>query len=219
MLWSKKRRQESAAAEAAATLEPALQQLDMFSDKLDALRQLHNDTARELASIRPEPLPTPVVSFPVPGPPSGSVPVARIPRAGAKPSSPYAMINPPDPQPVRLPSPPQMTKKAPKRTHSGRFYIQVANAKDSGEFSKVREQLSKCGRIVDSGRGTASDPEAGWLEVAVRAEDTGSFVVKLEETQMKDRVEKMIQVEPGEGRVQARQLDLFRRKQDSKAGI
>lgn len=210
MFFNKKRKAEAQAADEAASLQPALSQLDLFSSRLDTLRQQYNDTARELANIQPPDMPTPAAAF---------KPVAVVPRPEGR----YQLKNPPDPQPVKVRQPPPLPtpakKSPPKSTRSGRYYIQVADAKDSAEFVSVREQVSKCGRVVDSGQGTASDPNAAWLEVAVRADDTGTFNVKLEELEVKDRVKKMIPVAPGEGRLQAKQLDLFRRKQDSGGGI
>ncbi len=220
-MWGKKRRE---AMDAAASLEPAFSQLDMFAGKLDSLKQRFNDTAKELQEIKaPAPLdiPTPALSF---MPPLSSLPPVP-PRPEAKPEGRYSFNNPPEPRtlrPVPPPLPPRPRPKKPpppKRTSSGRFYIQVSNAKDSTALSAVREQFSKCGRVVDSGKGTASDPDAGWLEVAVRNEDTHSFIDKLEGMEMKSRVEKLIEVAPGEGRIQAKQMDLFRGKQDSEAEI
>ena len=197
MLWNKKIKKEM---EDAASLEPAFIQLDLFSNRLDALRQTFNDNARELASIKPPPALT-VVPTPIPANP-------MIPRPPPRAEGLYAI------------NANTLKKPEPKRSQgSGRFYIQLGNTKDAASLSEMKDQLSKCGRVVDSGKGTASDPDASWMEIAVKREDTSSFIGKLEKLDVKDRVEKLIPVEPGEGRVQARQLDLFRAKQDSEAGV
>ena len=228
MFGQQRRKQAAADHEAAASLEAAFKQLDLFGSKLDALKKSYNETAKELAaieehtSLRPpapapvEPriglpmrqvMPTPALAFhpPFPGLPPAPRPVPR-PE-----SSRYSVRNPEDPQPVRVPEKPE-----PKRTRSGRYYLQLSKAGDPKELHKLREEVSKCGRVVDSGSGTASDPEAAWVEVAVRADDTGSFVLKLEELEVKNRVERLVAVSPGEGRLQARTLDLFPKKRDSR---
>jgi hypothetical protein len=203
--------------EADDSLQEAFSQLDLFSGKLDSLRKKYNDTARELAAVPAPPpprslmIPTPAISFYPPLAASVQVPKASVTTGR------YSINNPPDPKTLP-PSPlPAVAKKIePKRTSSGRYYIQIANAKDSTALSAVREQVSKCGRVVDSGRGTASDPEAGWLEVSVRDGDASSFMGQLEGVDVKDRVEKLIKVAPGEGRAQAKQLDLrFVKRNDS----
>jgi hypothetical protein len=104
---------------------------------------------------------------------------------------------------------PPSKKEEWKRAWVGRFYLQITNAKEPMALHEMREQVSKLGRVVDSGCGTASDPEAGWLEVVVCAEDTASFIVQLDGLDVKDRVEKCIEVAFGEGRVQSKQLDLL----------
>jgi hypothetical protein len=80
---------------------------------------------------------------------------------------------------------------------------------------KVREQVSSLGRVVDSGQGTASDPDSGWVEIAVREEDTRSLMGKLADLGVKDQLEKLVEVSAGEGRLQARQFEMFRKKMDS----
>ena len=224
-MFGRKRQEERVAADAAASLAPAFSQLDLFGEKLDALRRQYNETAKELAAIPPPSelsIPTPMLNFTPQLSPLSPLAPPLQPSRPEKFAGRYSVNNPPDPRSLRPPPvPPRPTprktepKPEPRRTpRSGRYYIQVANAKDLAALQQVRDQVSKCGRVVDSGRGTASDAEAGWMEVAVRAEDTGAFIAKLEGLEVKDRVEKLIEVQPGEGRLQARQLDLFRLKQD-----
>jgi hypothetical protein len=191
MFWDKKRKAQLAEE---ASLEPAFAQLELFGAKLDEFRIKLNENARALASIKPDLN----VSVPTPNPL-----IPHVPRPSPKPEGLYSING---------------GKKPEKRSHgSGRFYIQLGNTKDAAALTEARDQIAKCGRVVDSGKGTASDPDASWLEVAVRLGDTESFLGKLGD--VKDRVEKLIAVEPGEGRTQAKQLDLFHSKQGSGAGV
>lgn len=203
------------AAEAEAALANAFNQLDLFKGRLDTLKQTFNETAKELGSFPPPP-PKVVNGGGGPRP----QPLPALPRIAGR----YSVSSPTEAEVVDLEhghytAPTRLSQDGPPRTRSGRFYLQLANANNAEELRKVREEVAKVGRVVDSGQGTASDPEAGWMEVAVRADDTGSFVIKLEELEVKDRVEKLIEVSPGEGRLQARQLDLFRKKQDSSSEL
>ena len=212
-MQSRAKRMRAVEAESADTArEQVMAQLDLFSSRLDLLKRAYNDVAKELAAMPSAPSEpdadvdvdfddkwdevTPVRVVATPGP--------VVPRPDPRPGR-YAIQNPVDPQPIRLVTPP----KPEHRTKSGRFYLQLSGANNPEELRKVREDVSKHGRIVDSGCGTASDPQAGWLEVAVRAADTGEFVLKLDELDMRSRVEKLIEVAPGEGRLQSKQLDLF----------
>jgi hypothetical protein len=217
-MFSRKRRGEES-EKADTALAEACAQLDLFSGRLDTLKRTFNETAKELGSFPPP-------KFAANGAGLGPQPQ---PRPAPSPTGRYSVNDPTAPEVVdlehhlrplpRLAAAPAALEVGPPRTRSGRFYLQLANANSADELRKVRDTVSKVGRIVDSGQGTASDPEAGWMEVAVRADDTGSFVVKLEELEVKSRVEKLIEVSPGEGRLQARQLDLFRKKQDSSSEL
>lgn len=200
-----------AGAEAAEQLQIAFEQVDKMSERLDELKQSYNKAAKELATLRPEPLPSPppvkvgpkpLGLYSIPGPLKSEYPLAPLERP-------------------RIPRPEVKGVKAAEtqeiRRRSGRFYIQVANGGSLGELHAAREQLSKVGRVVDSGVGTASDPSAGWLEVAATS-DIRTLIDQLRAIQVREVVEKVIEVEPGEGRLLARQIDLFRKKMDSRSG-
>lgn len=199
---------KQAGLDAAEQLQMAFEQVDKMSERLDELKQTYNQSAKELATLRPEPLPAP--------PPV---------KMGPKPNGMYSIPTPlAAERPLGIPLRPRVPRPESKpeplafgRRRSGRFYIQVANGGEPEEFHAVRERLSKVGRIVDSGVGTATDPHAGWLEVAATT-DIRSLVDQLRTIQVREVVEKVIEVEPGEGRLLARQVDLFRKKMDSRSG-
>ncbi len=191
-------------------LSEGFAKVDQLSKRLDALKASYNNTAAELVRSSQQ-LPLPSFGLPAPDPP--------VVASGPRPSGRYFGPNPQS-EPPTNPGSPQAKAlhlvdrggRSSRRTKSGRFFLQFSAASEPEELRKLREKVSKAGRVVDSGQGTASDPNAGWMEVAVRAEDTGSIILKLEEIDVsRDRVEKVVQVEPGEGRLQARQLDLYRK--------
>jgi hypothetical protein len=229
-MFGQRKKQKAEAAASSAALEDAFNQLDLFGNRLDALKQSYNEQAKSLAAL-PTPVPPPSSSQAVPTPSMTFHPPLQLAALAPplpehpKPEGRYSAVTRPQempavrPPPRVVPRPEPRPQEEPKRSRSGRFYLQLAEASDTEALRKAREEVSKCGRIVDSGQGTASDPEAGWLEVAVRAEDTGSFIVKLEELGVKSQVERVVEISPGEGRLQARQFDLFRKKQDSGSGI
>lgn len=186
--------------------------------KLDALKQAYNETARSLSEIDPELLKN--ATTPVPAPPNDPPPVVKPPPLPTIYSIPTPLkserpipLRPRIPRPVpkvpQAPAVPQSGIVMENRRVSGRFYVQLARSEDGDAFNDVRERVGKLGRIVDSGRGCASDPEAAWVEIAVRG-DAGDLVAGLSKVELKELVEKVIEVKPGEGRLLARQLDVFR---------
>ncbi len=118
---------------------------------------------------------------------------------------------------MESPPAPQPPSGGPPTTKSGRYFIEFANCKDKEEFRTLRERVAKAGRVVDSGQGTALDPEAAWVEVAMRGEDTRSIILKVGEIDTTKRVERLIEVAPGEGHLQAKQLALFGKAGNSDA--
>lgn len=218
-------------------LAEAFAELDKVGSKLDALKESLNATAKEVASaVTPVPpvppaalsIDTPVEAIKIPPqaiPPEAlSVtipPPGRYSEGAQKSERPMAMPpRPPIPRPtpkLKLQSPDMKTEPRPRKGPpllppmskrlSGRFYIQVDESED---VRAVREKIAQVGRIVDSGTGTASNPNACWLEIAVRDEDVKGVIEKLRRNDLSEIVEKVIEVDPGEGRIQARQLDLFR---------
>jgi hypothetical protein len=201
-------------SEAEDVLTDAFATIEKTSERLDSLKRSYNEIAREVCSVTTAVVPV------APAPPPNQLPLPRIdtpaiafrpPLSVPRPSGRYSMTATIVPE-----------KPAPKRSRSGRFYLQVGKVENTEELAKLRDEVSKCGRVVDSGTGTASNPDAGWMEVAVRDEDTGVFNLKLAELEglsNTDRVEKVIPVEPGEGRIQAKQLDLFPKAGDEKPKI
>lgn len=177
-------------------LNNAFDKIDQTAERLDSLKRDLNETAKEIAklpSIVPSPeikeksrpglysIPTPLASE-RPGPVSRP----RVPR--------------PDPKPVPVVLGP------PIRRASGRFFIQMKEV-DAEELRNIKEQISHLGaRVVDSGHGV-SPQEPGWLEVAA-PETVSELIEKIRATGLTEVVEKVVEVRPGEGRLQARQLHL-----------
>jgi hypothetical protein len=97
------------------------------------------------------------------------------------------------------------------RRSSGRFFMQFAKASGQAEFSKIKSAIAESGgRVVDSGVGTASDPDAAWFEVGVKLDEKEALEKNLKDkTDVIERLQKSILVVPGEGRTLAKQLDLF----------
>lgn len=232
-----------AATEATEQLALAFAQLDQFGDRLDKLKQAYNETAKELSSFK-EAVDPPLLAPLTPIEPFRPVAMPALPAPAAlsgrysvntplKSERPMALDEKPKvPRPDPRPKPVQKTitvkeppvRVVPKsglvpRKASGRFYIQVSNAASTEELRAVKEKLAQVGRVVDSGLGTAVNPEAGWIEVAVRDESISSLIAKLRTNDLREQVEKVIEVQPGEGRLQARQLDLFRLKRASQSDI
>lgn len=188
-------------------LQLAFQVVDKTSEKLDALKQRYNETAAELIKATPLPPPAPM------RPPFDSrYKAARLPSIDELPP-----LVAPNPNSALLPPRPSLRAVPRPNPKSGRFFIQLRDAKDPQTLRALRETISKTGRVVDSGAGTASSPESGWLEVAAHVENTSDLISKLDALHIRENVEKIIEVAPGEGRIQARQLDLFRKKHDSHA--
>lgn len=179
-------------------LQAAFALLDETSAKLDTLKAAFNSTVKEADGLKKAVTPIPFDRKKLNE--SGRYSAQKLDS-----ERPFA-VKPrvPRPTPKLAPAPPAHT--------SGRFYIQIPEGASNEVLREFREQLSQLGRVVDSGRGTAANPKAGWVELAVRDTDTPALIAKLREKALEERVEKVIEVEPGEGRLQARQLDLFRLK-------
>jgi hypothetical protein len=211
------RHRKAATASNDHVLQLAFRVVDRTAAKLDALKQKYNDTAADLVKVSNTPPPPPPEIAPPPLPPMRPKFDSRY-KTGPRPQTDILPpLPPPLPQSVAS-SPKNAPRPSPRiQSKSGRYFLQFKNANDPEELRRIREAVSKTGRVVDSGTGTASNPQAGWLEVATRAEDTGSFITRLDELAIKDSVEKVIEVAPGEGRLQAKQLDLFRKKADSRS--
>lgn len=185
-------------------LQNAFEKVDETAEKLDALKKTYNETAKEITSIPSPALPAPPIVAPIPTPPAfrpghysvGTLDVPRDPSVVLRPKIPR-----PTPKPVPV-LPPQI------RRASGRFYIQVRDGQNTEQLRQVKEQLAQLGgRVVDSGHGTSANPDAGWIEVAT-PESVSQLIEKIRATGLTEVVEKIVEVDPGEGRLQARQLDL-----------
>ena len=90
------------------------------------------------------------------------------------------------------------------------FYVQVSGCEDAKSLESTRKIVAKIGRVRDKGRGTAEDPYAGWFEIA---SSTCSSIAGVREAlgHLGTRVQKVIEIDKGEGRLQAKQLSLFGR--------
>lgn len=218
------REKQPSMSDAGEQLRLAMDQIDEMGKKIDALKAAFNENVKQINSTKvstPVPPPDlteaatasaeeartipapPMVPRPVPGRYSMSQqpeerPLApRVPRPNPRPTAPKPAISRPDP--------------ATSRRQSGRFYIQL-DAKSAEETRKIKDEIVKLGRVVDSGTGTAMNPDACWIELAVQAESTKELIDQLRKNDLKEHVVKVIEVEPGEGRLHARQMDLFRAK-------
>lgn len=183
-------------------LKGAFDRTDELGGRLDQLKETYNDMARRLTPIR-----TQVVRAAFPSIPSeGPVPVfppsqPTLPGLSGRYSGPV-------PLPERLPVS-KATQGSSERRKSGRFFLQIADARDPKELRRIRERLSSAGRVVDSGMGTASDPSAGWVELAIPFDEVPTIRDRLGQLHLTERTEKLIEVQPGEGRLHAKQIDLF----------
>jgi len=214
-------RKRLASIEVADQLDIAFSKIDETGARLDKLKKAYNDTANEMSQISydqiqkattppPAPAAAPAVPpMPAPPLPTGYSVTGEV--SSEKPLPPRPRVPRPDPRPAKVAPPPVPKAAPPKPTTSGRFYIQLTGAENPEGLRQLRDKLGKVGRVVDSGRGTASSPGAEWVEVAVRA-DTAEVIAALKEVELKERVEKIIEVKPGEGRLLARQLDIFHLK-------
>lgn len=92
------------------------------------------------------------------------------------------------------------------------FYLRVANCPGPGELSRFWEQISSLGHARDSGFGTAKDPSAGWIELWAKGHlrtipDVRQGLRLLGVAP--EQVPEVVEIDRGEGKAQARQLDLF----------
>ena len=91
------------------------------------------------------------------------------------------------------------------------FYVRIGNC-DRQSLVRLMETAKQLGSIRDSGHGTAKDPNSAWFEI--RAKD---WIVSIEALRQNlsmigidnSIIPEVIVVDPGEGRTQSRQLDLF----------
>jgi hypothetical protein len=88
-----------------------------------------------------------------------------------------------------------------------RFYVRLASQAVT-EVPVLRRKVAKFGRVRDCGFGTAKEPSAAWFEVEVKDEYLDGIRRVLRET-FADRLQEATEVDRGEGRLQAKQLNLF----------
>lgn len=88
------------------------------------------------------------------------------------------------------------------------FFVQVACEADARSFETIRKLVARVGRVRDKGRGTSEDPQAGWFEVS--STTCGSIAeVRAVLQPLGVQVQKVLEIDRGEGKLQARQLSLF----------
>ena len=91
------------------------------------------------------------------------------------------------------------------------FYLRFVEC-NAWELSQLSERLRPIGTVRDSGLGTAKSPKSGWVELHVR--DWINSIPALRQ-QLKllnfpdDAVPEIVEIDRGEGKTQAKQLDLF----------
>lgn len=91
------------------------------------------------------------------------------------------------------------------------YYVRIAEC-DRRELLTVIDKVRTLGSITDSGVSTAKDPKSAWLEL--RAKD---WLVSVEAVRQNftlvgvdnARMVEVVPIDRGEGKVQAKQLDLF----------
>jgi hypothetical protein len=90
------------------------------------------------------------------------------------------------------------------------FFVQVAGCGDGDAkaFESTRKIVAKVGRVRDKGRGTVEDPLAGWFEVASSA-CSSTLAVRDTLQSLGIRLQKVIEIDKGEGKLQAKQFSLF----------
>ena len=72
------------------------------------------------------------------------------------------------------------------------------------------ERIGSIGYCQDSGLTTAKSPSSTWIELRVeRAADIASLRLELARSGVESSVEEIVEIRPGEGKVQAKQLELF----------
>lgn len=88
------------------------------------------------------------------------------------------------------------------------FFVQVSGCEDAKSLESTRKLVAKVGRVRDKGLGTVEDSRAGWFEVS---SSTCSSVAAVRETlqPLGTRVQQIIEIDKGEGKLQAKQLSLF----------
>lgn len=86
------------------------------------------------------------------------------------------------------------------------FYVQLAACSEAKSFESSRKIVAKIGRVRDKGLGTAEDPDAGWFEVL---SSCSSIAEVRQALSLGPRVQKVIEIDKGEGKLQAKQLSLF----------
>lgn len=224
------RPKQPSVSDAGEQLQLAMSQIDEMAKKLDEMKAVFNESAKQVANtlivspatLPPAPTHSDAVTIPVPAlpkRPTGRYSMGEQAKA-EQPLPPPSLVRKPsvprpDPRPAAVVAPAMrpvsVTVPAMSRKQSGRFYIQL-DAQGPEEIRRLREEVTKLGRVVDSGLGTAMNPAASWIEVAVQAHSTRELIDQLRQNDLKEHVVKVIEVEPGEGRLQARQMDLFRAK-------
>lgn len=104
-------------------------------------------------------------------------------------------------------SPPRgVSVRPPKPQH---FFLLVRDGLRPGELTTVTRLVSSFCRVLDSGVGVASSADLGWLEVSCRASDVATVREKLRDCGINDRVVEVLEIAPGEGKTQAKQLHLI----------
>lgn len=89
------------------------------------------------------------------------------------------------------------------------FYIRFASC-DYARLQQLVEQLRPLGAVRDSDVGTVKDPQSSWVELYAKFDTIERVREQLTVHGVdNDHVPEVVQIDRGEGRAQARQLDLF----------
>lgn len=91
------------------------------------------------------------------------------------------------------------------------FFLRIANC-DTSMVMRIADKVRTLGSVRDSGMGTAKDPKSGWVELY--AKDWIASIPSLRQNLNllgidEKAVPEIVEIERGEGKAQAKQLDLF----------
>ena len=97
------------------------------------------------------------------------------------------------------------------KTRRFHFYLRIPSC-DTTRLMRIADKVRSLGAVRDSGMGTAKDPHSGWLElyakdwiVSIPALRQNLNLLGIDE----GTVPEIVEIERGEGKAQAKQLDLF----------